>query len=296
MLKKILTTTILTGSLAFGGMAYAESNAAITSETVQTAARDTGRAIKDPRLAAERFIEHVNYARVAIALKDSAMAKQHIAEAREMVAVLKNIKVEERRITKIQSGRIVYEYETNVKNHYFPIEKLDAGPVEVKKVDNGPVWANAKGIAVTDAEMVYLSLDLSNDKAEKGLEDAWIELERNDASKAQYALEKMIGTIVSVDTTIDLPLDKAIDNIALTRSFIAAKNYDGARFSLKHADKALETLEKDARYSARKNAMTTYRKEVADLQNTLKSKDPTVFEKADITLDKWWVGIKSLVN
>lgn len=109
---------------------------------------------------------------------------------------------------------------------------MEAGPVEVKKIGNGLLWTNSKGVAVTDAKIVYLSFDLSNDKAEKGLEEAWQELEMSNARKAQSALEKLIGDFVNVDTTIDLPLDKAIDNIVLTRSFLASKNYDGARICL----------------------------------------------------------------
>ena len=293
MLKKLLTTTILTSAITCGAMAYAQTTPIVTTETSTITKTINPETIADTRMNAEHFLEHINAARVSIAINDILAAQAHLSSARELIVMLKNVKVEERKIVRVESGRVVYDYKTALQDHYFPIEKVQTGPVDVTTTKKGPFWATSQTIAVTDAETVYLTLDLSDEKAEKGLEDAWKHLEEKDLKAAQQSLETLIKEVVSIDSSVSRPIDKAIDNIILTQNFITAKNYEGARYALSHADDALSSMEGKSKYASQKKTLKSLRKEVSALQLTLKQKDPTTLQKADAQLNKLWKDLKN---
>lgn len=285
--RTLLLTTILSTTLLFGVANAADS---ITTSTVKTANEPMSKAeISDPRVAATGFVEHINYARVALAMKNTELAKQHIIQARNMAAMITNSGVERRRVTELQSGRIVYQYDTEYKYHYFPIT---TGPVQVKEMSNGPVWAK-NDLAVTDADIVYLTLDLSGDKVNGYLNDADAAIANNNLKEADSQLARLTDAVVEVDSRVSVPADKAHDNIALARNFIAGKNYAGASFALKHADDALDEMQKSDAYKDRRVNITAMRKDVSDLQATITKKDPTMIQKADAKMDKWWKELKT---
>lgn len=285
--RTLLLTTILSTTLLFSVANAADS---ITTSTVKTASEPMSNSeIADPRVAAAGFVEHVNYARVALSMKNVELAKQHIIQARNMAAMITNASVERRRVTELQSGRIVYQYDTEYKYHYFPIT---TGPVQVKEMSNGPVWAK-NDLAVTDADIVYLTLDLSDNKVDAYLNDADTAIANNNLKEADNQLAKLTDAVVEVDSRVSVPADKAHDNIALARNFIAGKNYAGASYALKHADDALDEMQKSDAYKDRRVNLTAMRKDVSDLQATIAKKDPTMIQKADAKMDKWWKELKT---
>ncbi len=285
--KIFIMSSAISTSLMFS-QAYAADN--ITTSTVNTATTPISKeALADPRVAASSFVEHVNYARVALAMKNSDLASQHITQARNMVAVIKSVTAEQRRITAVESGRIVYQYDTEYKYHYFPIQ---TGPVQVKKMSNGPIWA-VNDLAVTDADIVYLTLDLTNDKAEEFLSETEKSIAAGDLKAADITLAKLTDAIVTVDSKMAVPSDKARDNIALARNFIAGKNYAGASYALKHADEALDEMQKSDTYKTHQPNIIAIRKDVSDLQTYITKKDPSMIQKADKKLDKWWSELKT---
>lgn len=287
--RTLLITTILSTTFALGSVAsYAADT--ITTGTVKTATSPITKAeMADPRVAATGFVEHVNFARVALAMKNTTLAQQHIAQARTMVLVIKNATAEQRVIRQVESGRIVYKYDTEYKYHYFPIQ---TGPVQVKTMDNGPVWAT-NDLAVTDADIVYLTLDLTGDKAETHINEAEAAITANNLKLADDHLAQLTEAVVMVDSKVAMPSVKAHDNIALARNFIAGKNYEGASFALKHADDALDEMQKDDNNKARLADITAMRKDVSNLQETIAKKDPTMIQKANAKMDKWWKDLNS---
>jgi hypothetical protein len=291
-IKTLLITTVLsTGLIVNTPAAFAADS--ITAGTVKTASAPITKAeVADPRLAASGFVEHVNFARVALAMKNTDLAKQHITQAHNMIALIKNSAIEQRRVTEVESGRVVYQYDTEYKYHYFPIQ---TGPVQVKQVDNGPVWA-VNDLAVTDADIVYLTLDLTGDKAENYLNDAEKSIAAADLKDADNQLAKLTDSVVSVSDKISVPSIKAQDNIALARNFFASKNYDGAGYALKHADEALDEMQNSGNYKSHQSEIISMRKEIADLRNGISKKDPSIIDKANIKLDKWWKEVKEWSN
>jgi hypothetical protein len=287
--KVLLITTIMSTGLLLSGVSTSYS-ADITTGTVTTARIPISKeAISDPRIAATSFVEHVNYARVALAMKNVDLAKQHIAQARNMSIIIKAAKVEERRVTRLESGRIIYEYTTDYKYHYFPIQ---TGPVQVKQVSNGPIWAK-NDLAVTDADIVYLTLDLTGDKTETYLADAEVAIASDNLKEADNQLAKLTEAVVTVDSKVSVPSDKASDNISLARNFLLGDNYAGASFALKHADDALDEMQKDDVYKERRKEIITMRKEVSELQGYITKKNPTMINKAGSKLEKWGKDLKS---
>ncbi len=289
-IQKLLMTTVLSTGLVLGLAPFALAADNITTDTMKSAGEPITKAeVVDPRVAAASFLEHVNYARVALAMKKVDVAGQHIASARNMVTLIKGATAEKLRITEVESGRIVYQYDTEYKYHYFPIH---TGPVQVKEIGDGPAWAK-NDLAVTDADIVYLTLDLTDNKAETYLNATEAAIAANDLKEADNQLAKLTDAVVTMDSKISVPSDKAHDNIGLARNFIAAKNYDGARYALKHADKALDEMEQGEAYKARRPEIALMRKDVNYLQDVVTKKDPTLIEQADRKMDKWWKDLKT---
>lgn len=288
MKASLLITTVLVGAgFALTQPAWAAES--IASKTKSTATRAmTEETVREPALAAQRFVEHVNYARVALAMKDNALAQSHIGQARNMLAVVKAANADQRRVQRLETGRVTYDYKTSNKYYYYP---FGSGPVQVKTLKSGPFWAK-KGIAVTDAEVVYLSLDLSDDDAAEYLNKAEAAIQKGDISEADEQLADLTDDVVEVDDTVVTPSVKARDNIALARYFVAARNYDGARYALRHADDALDAMEGDDRYQADRAAITAMRKDVNALEASVEKNDPTLLDKADKKLEKWWTDLK----
>ena len=136
-IRTLMITTIISTGLLITSETFAADN--ITTGTVNTASSPISKeAIVDSKVAARSFVEHINYARVALAMKNTDLAKQHITQARNMVTLIKGMTTEEKRITEVESGRIIYQYDTDYKYHYFPIQ---TGPIQIKQMSNGPIWA-----------------------------------------------------------------------------------------------------------------------------------------------------------
>jgi hypothetical protein len=285
----LLLSTVLSTSAMLSGAAYAADDT-ITSGTVTTAESPISKAaVDDPRVAASGFVEHVNFARVSLAMKNVELAKQHITQARNMVTLITGAPAEKRLVKEVESGRIMYQYDTEYKYHYFPIE---TGPVQVKQISNGSIWAK-NDLAVTDADIVYLTLDLTNDKAETYLAAAEKAITANNLKEADAQLAKLTDAVVTVDSRMSMPSDKARDNIALARNFIAGKNYEGAKFALKHADEALDEMQNNDEYKIHRANIIILRQDVKDLQGYIEKRDPTMIQKADAKMDKWWKEMKS---
>jgi hypothetical protein len=288
IIKKLMTTTLISAGLILSASLSAIAADNITTDAMKNASSFSKEAVGDPRVAALSFVEHVNYARIALAMKNTDMALQHLAQARTMALLIKGATEDQRQVMDVQTGRVMYEYDTDYKYHYFPIH---TGPVQVKQI-SGQMWSK-NNLAVTDADIVYLTLDLRGEKTETALNDAETSIMANDLKKADGQLAKLVDSVAKVEKKASIPADKAHDNIALARNFISAQNYDGARFALKHADDAMDEMQKDARYKSRSMDLITMRKDVAQLQANITAKDPTMIEKSNETIKKWWRELKS---
>lgn len=285
-----ITDSDIDGSEPTRAIVIADTVNSITANTTAVSNAPTAaETVTDPRIAAQGFIAHVNYARVALAMKNADLARQHIAHARTMSAIVTDAVTEQRHVTHVEAGRVVYDFDTEHKYNYFPVE---AGPVEIKEVSDGPIWAK-NSLAVSDAEIVYLTVDLSNDKAEGYLVAAETAITAGKLMDAEVKLGELTDAVVRVDDKVSVPIDKAHDNIGIAQNFIRGNNYDGARYALAHADEALNAMQKDDIYKTHRPEIIAMRQEVNDMRATVAKKDPSIMQKAGVTLDKWMNQVKS---
>lgn len=243
----------------------------------------------DASTAAKRFVQHVNYARVALAMKNGPLAHDHIVQARGMLRQLRKSAPAKRELT-ASSGHVVYNYNTAHKDHYYPIE---TGPMELETLDKAPFWTSKNTLAVTDADIVYVTLDVRNNRTERYLRVADHNIGEGKLVGADNQLAALTNEVIHVSNKKPLSHDVAEDNIALAHSFLTAGNYDGARFALKHADSALENLEIDSAYKTHRPAIIAMRQQVSDMQNTIRRNDPSLLEKTSLRMEGWRQDIKS---
>lgn len=287
--RTLLITTILSTAIAFNGIDVVYAADRVTVSTVNDISQTVTKAeVDNPRIAATSFVEHINLARIALAMNNVNLAKQNINYARNMVKVIKSATAEQRKVTEVESGRIIYKYDTAYKYHYFPIQ---TGPVQVKTMDTGPVWAK-NDLAVIEADTVYLTLDLTGNNAENHLNKTIEAISAKNLKLADKHLAELTEEIVTVDSRVSTPNVKASDNITLARNFIAGKNYEGASYALKHADDALDEMQKDNNNKARIDEIAVMRKDVSSLQEYVAKKDPTMIQKINSRVDSWWKDLK----
>ena len=281
--RTLLITTILSAVTILGVDAC--SSHSNTTAHAAPVGYPSGVNSTDKQNIAENFIGNINYARVALASYNGDRAERHIAEARNLITRMGNPAP----VAHIESGRVVYDYDTDYKYHYFPIE---TGSIEVKKMGHGPVWAK-NDLAVTDAEVVTLTVDLSGYTADTRLDNAEADIKAGKLKAADAELAQLTDEVVTVDDTSPMPVDMARDNIVLTQNFINSGNYTGARYALKHADSALHDMQKDDIYSQHKADIAAMRRDIKHLQNELTQKNPTLMQKTDAKLSKWWSELKT---
>ncbi len=274
--KLLLATVIIAGSLNVSASVLAD-NAAIDPDATPSSHAQTD---------AQDFIQYVNYARGAIAMKQYQVAKDNLVAAKTRIDDLKDVTNEDRRANQVQFGKVS---NAGGANYYYPIT---TGPIQVKNVKSGPFWAGHKGIAVTDAEMVYLTLDLNDNRISEHLNSAISNLDKKNYATAQSDLASINDLVVKEDSAVRTPLVKARDNLQLASSFIEYKNYDGARFALHHANSALKDAENDPAYTDRKQRIIELQQQFADLEAELRAKDPTVLQKAGDKVKSWWKELK----
>jgi hypothetical protein len=107
-INTLLITTILCTSALFGCNTEMFTKEDITTQTTKTATSKTvtkNTSGVNARAAASGFVEHVNYARVALKMKDIDLAENHIDQASNMISLIKGTSVQERSITGVSSGR-----------------------------------------------------------------------------------------------------------------------------------------------------------------------------------------------
>lgn len=312
MKYSLLTTSVLAGVLALGP-AYAAQNATTDANTAaqapartdsnsadvpgsaqkqaagDTIRRDAGAmatpAANASQQSAASLVEHVNLARLAVALKDKAEAQKHIDEAQKVVSSLTG----ETRTERVQAGRFTYEYNKASEDYYYPIA---GGMVEQKEISTGPFWSDRKGVAVKNAQAAYVTLEIDPEDVNENLADAKEALTRDEFDKAGRELKDLVDDAVKVENAQSLPLVKAQDNLALTRYFIRAKNYDGARYSLKHAESAINDLDRDDAYNQYDQRIAAMKKDVTQLSATLDKRDPKALDRAEAKVSEWWTELK----
>ena len=278
-------TALMTAILLSTALSAAPAFAQIQSQTITQNTTMTVKPIsinnktKEIKPAVQHFVELVNNARVDIATKQTQDAVAKINEAQNFAAFIKqNSSVEEiTHETRIASGKVMYSTESTSGAYYVPFE---TGPVKLKTVEETPSdKANATGLAVASAEVVYLTVDLSGNEAETYLSGAKMDLEQGKTAEADKKLAELMSKVVIAETTDSLPYEKARDNLDLALKFLQdGNNYTAARYALGHSIEALKSMSTDARYKSKESATEADR--VKQIHDLLLQENTAAAEKA----------------
>jgi hypothetical protein len=107
---------------------------------------------------------------------------------------------------------------------------------------------------VRDVEMVNVDIAINPEKAIAHLQAAKQKTGLGDWRAADLELKNLLDESIHETTAADQPFTRLQDNIYLTRILIRQENYDGARYTLKHAKAALSEYEKTVTTSARRTS------------------------------------------
>lgn len=199
--------------------------------------------------AVQRFVELVNQARVDISMKRPQDAKPRLDNALKLAGFIRqNSNVQESfRETRITSGKVSYNVQDTTGTYYVPFE---TGPVKMKSVTETSSSKNNPGVAVTGADVVYLTVDLSGPEAEEYIGNAKAALKQGDLKTAEKSLATLMDKVATAETAEVLPYEKAKDNLALALRFLQDENYAASRYALSHAADAVKSMHGDSRYDS----------------------------------------------
>ena len=251
----LLVTTFLASSLfvspVFNAQAADVAKTRVVSEQVTRTVKPLAinNETSEVKPAVQRFVELVNQARVDLAMKRPQDAKPRIENAQKMARFIRqNSKVEEMyRETRITSGLVTYKSQDTTGNYYVPFE---TGPVKIKSVENTPSSKTGPAVAVTGADVVYLTVDLSGPEAEDYLSQAQVAIRQGNLKAADKSLADLMAAVTKSETAETLPYDKAKDNLALALRFLQDENYSASRYALDHAAEAVKSMQGDSRYNS----------------------------------------------
>ncbi len=240
---------------------------------------------------AERLLESINRARLALAHNNLMSSLQAIKDAQEISAALDSDAggVEK---AEIRTGYFVYYQGKHLAYHYyFP---LNTEMAELNSPEDTQFWSANGGMSVKEASAVNVTVIFNAAEASKQLAAAMHAVETFKNDEAQLILTKQVEDAVKITSTQKLPLIKARDNIQLTRFFIDAKNYDAARNALRHARDGLNEASNDKRYASNKDEIKGMGRDIVAISKDVASKDPTFMGRTAVTLENWWNNLGDL--
>jgi hypothetical protein len=251
----LLATTFLASALivspVFDAHAQSTTKTRVVSEQVTRTVKPLAinNETNEVKPAVQRFVELVNQARVDISMKRPQDAQPRLSNALKLAKFIRqNSNVQEQyRETHITSGLVTYNVQDTSSTYYIPFE---TGPVKLKSVGETSTSKTAPGVAVTGADVVYLTVDLSGPEAEEYLGQAKGALKQGDLKTAEKSLATLMDKVAKMETAETLPYDKAKDNLALALRFLQDENYAAARYALNHSAEAIKSMRGDSRYDS----------------------------------------------
>jgi hypothetical protein len=279
-LKSFLITTVIAATAFTGTQAFAKSKHIIT----------TGTAYQE----ASNLIAFTSRARYALANNDPVLARSYIEAAKIAGKNLAKSALDKNKVKDIQSGRV--SYESTLKDgayYYYPVE---AARVTQKDLNYGPFWKDNKGLAVKDAEFIYVTVNISGVDVQKDLDKASQEIDGKQYEDASDELQDLIEDVVTVEERKEAYALKARDNLLLARNYFDAGNYDLARYPFKHAKSALEHMKGNKDYADQQELVLKYLEEINRSEKVIAENDPNALEKLKTELKADWEGMKDWVD
>jgi hypothetical protein len=280
----LLAVYALSGSTAFSSHSVATS----ASHTYDlTTRRDGGsqsgsKDFPEERMAVQDFIDHVNEARRELAMRQVDIAKQKIIMARGSLPIIARVTPMQRRLTRVEFGGGFYANDLNQKKIYSPIETKS---IESLTQISGPRWV--KNIrAESDSRIIYVTLDLTGDRADIYLKQAEKDITEGKIKNAEVQLAELSDFVIKIDDTVPSAV-QARDYITLADNYIRVTNFFGARQSLEKANVFLKKMRSENKYKPHQTDIITLRSDIESLQTAFAKLDASQINAADVRLKKW---------
>ena len=186
----------------------------------------------------------------------------------------------------------VYTFNNEYKDYLIPavddLFTVDDYDLKVKR--------NSKDDVVSEQEAgiarYQLALDIRNVQA--ALKSAKGLASKGDIDKALIALNNVYKGAVESSLVYDDPIWAVHDNLMVSNALIKEKDFDGARFALKRAQKELKTIEGYDKYVSDRPTLQKLQREIADLHKTLREDDPDLLQKAEDEIAGWLKDVRDI--
>lgn len=279
----LLVTTALAAQPAF-----AKEGTESREEQLQaklTAQREVTRAL------AHKMMGHINLASVALDTRLPEAAQDHVKKAESLAAQLRNSAPEVREQMQFKYGKVSYTVDDQAKSYYVPV--VDDLFLLSEYKNTFHIWKESADIDETDAGVVWLTLSIDIREAEKALQDAESKIEAKDYKGASDVLAQIFKDALVDEVVFTDPIWAVHDNLALAKNLIDEEHYSGARYALEHAREDLGKLEKDRAGQKESESFKKMSDQIAELQNELEKKDPSVSERVHTTFAGWTNTVES---
>lgn len=138
---------------------------------------------------------------------------------------------------------------------------------------------------IRDAEVKYLRFDVDKQDIREQLLEAKKEVGKGDFTGAAVDVRQIQRDMLEDNEDSVSARVRALDHITLTRYLVSMAEYDAARESLKSAEDALGDLKDETEDRV---VISRIKGEVKGLEQTIAKRDPSLMDKIDKTLGKWF--------
>jgi hypothetical protein len=230
--------------------------------------------------AEENVLYHVAKARIDMTNQHNDMATKELDLA---ISELANVPAD----SKMQIQVISFDYGKKL------ITKSISIPIIGNKTTLESIKNNMQGIVegdnnITNAKVEYISFNTKKKDIEKDLVEAKKAVDNNKTTIADFNLVQWRTRIIDKINKNIPYLEKTGANIVLARVMLQQKNYDSARSAVDEAKDALKNYLDTVQDAEQKKQFGLIEDDLKNISKEIDRKDPSLIEKIDNTLDKWW--------
>lgn len=263
----------------------------LAPSSASTAEKAPVQAFAEERMASKNFIENINEAREDLTMRQDSLALEKIIMARKMLPIIARATPVQRRLTRVEFGGGLYENSLEKRKAYSPIETLS---LEDLSRSGGPRWVKSTR-KESDAKIIYVTLDLTDDKAVKYLDLAEHNITKGNIREAQIQLAELSDVVIKVDDAVPLAI-QARDYVSLADNYISSNNFFGARISLEKAAVILDDMKNEDTYKPHHADIIALHKDIENMQMAFSKLDADQIKTASDSFKKWqqqlsrWAG------
>jgi hypothetical protein len=234
---------------------------------------------------------NINIAQVALMYGMNDDASSHIDAARKAISGWDSqVASAEKPTVPMTAGKMSYktaqghaDYWIPVVNDRFAVQEFGGKHFSSKNPD----------IDVTDAESINYQMLLDTKVADAQLAKAQTAISQKQYDVAMNALYGVSNGAITETLVQERPMAAARDNLIVARELLRDKDYRGASFALKHANKELARVEKENPGSSNDKSIKDMRSQIDSLQASIAKENPSALKTAEQKIDDWIADVKA---